>query len=68
VGLDEDTVLLYGEIQAILEKAGQVIGDFDVLIASTAISKELVLMTGNERHYRRIKDLFGQLNFERFEI
>jgi tRNA(fMet)-specific endonuclease VapC len=38
--LAEDTVMLYGEIEAVLEKSGQMIGDFDVLIASTAISNE----------------------------
>ena len=28
--LQEDVMLLYGEIEAVLKKAGQVIGDFDV--------------------------------------
>jgi predicted nucleic acid-binding protein len=68
IGLDDNISLLYGEIQAVLEKAGQVIGDFDVLIASSAISKDLILVTGNEKHYKRVNELFGQLSFEKWEI
>lgn len=64
--LDEDIIYLYAEIQTVLEKAGQIIGDFDVLIAATAINRGLILVTRNEKHYRRIRELFGQLNFERW--
>ncbi len=68
VGLDEKTALLYGQIQAVLERNGQVIGDFDVLIASTAIANDMVLITGNIRHYERVKSLFGQLHYERWQL
>jgi tRNA(fMet)-specific endonuclease VapC len=66
--LTEDTVMLYGEIEAVLEKAGQVIGDFDVLIACTAIARKLTLVSGNERHFQRIVTLFGQLDFEQWDV
>lgn len=66
--LTEDTVMLYGEIEAVLEKSGQMIGDFDVLIASTAISIDVTLVSGNERHFNRIVTLFGQLQFESWDI
>lgn len=68
IELDEDVIILYGEIQAILEKSGQVIGDFDVLIACTSISEDLTLATGNERHFKRIVNLFGQLCFEEWKV
>lgn len=68
IGLDNDIILLYGEIEALLEKAGMMIGDFDVLIASTAISKNLTLASGNQKHFQRIQKVFGQLNFEKLEI
>lgn len=68
LGLDEKTALLYGEIQSVLERNGQVIGDFDVLIASTAIANDMILATGNARHYKRVEDLFGQLKYERWEL
>jgi predicted nucleic acid-binding protein len=51
-----------------LEKAGQVIGDFDVLIASTAIRHDITLVSGNDRHFQRIIKLFGQLDFEHWEL
>ena len=66
--LTEDIVMLYGEIEAVLEKAGQVIGDFDVLIASTAINHDVTLVSGNERHFTRIVTLFGQLQFEQWDL
>lgn len=66
--LTEEIVMLYGEIEAVLEKAGQVIGDFDVLIASTAIKHEATLVSGNERHFQRIITLFGQLEFEQWNF
>lgn len=66
--LTEDIVMLYGEIEAVLEKAGQVIGDFDVLIASTAITHDVTLVSGNERHFKRIVTLFGQLQFEQWDV
>lgn len=66
--LTEGTVMLYGEIEAVLENSGQMIGDFDVLIASTAISNDITLASGNERHFNRIISLFGQLQFERWDI
>jgi predicted nucleic acid-binding protein len=66
--LTEDIVLLYGEIEAVLEEAGQMIGDFDVLIASTAIAHDVTLVSANERHFDRIVNLFGQLKFEQWDV
>jgi len=61
-------MMLYGEIEAVLEKSGSMIGDFDVLIASTAINSDITLVSGNERHFKRIVTLFGQLQYEKWEI
>ena len=66
--LTEDSVKLYGEIEAVLENCGQVIGDLDVFIASTAISNDITLVSGNERHFNRIITLFGQLQFEKWDM
>ena len=66
--LNEATMMLYGEIEAVLEKSGLMIGDFDVLIASTAINSDIILVSGNERHFKRIITLFGQLQFEKWDI
>ena len=47
----------YGNLKASLEKSGAVLSDMDLIIASTAIVHNLVLVTNNERHFRRISIL-----------
>jgi predicted nucleic acid-binding protein len=42
---------IYGE----LERVGQLIGRADVMIAAIAINHNLTLVTGNLRHYERIR-------------
>jgi len=48
---------IYGQIRSQLEKKGQTIGSFDMLIASHAISEDLVLVTNNDKEFKRIKNL-----------
>jgi tRNA(fMet)-specific endonuclease VapC len=52
---------LAGRIYADLERAGQPIGRADPIIAAIAIERELVLSTGNQRHYQRIQELGYEL-------
>src|ERR1043166_8133057 len=40
-----------------LRGAGQIIGDFDLLIAATAKYHQLTLVTRNMKHFQRIPDL-----------
>jgi tRNA(fMet)-specific endonuclease VapC len=47
----------YARIRGDLRKSGQLIAEFDNLIASTALEHELILVTRNVRHYQRIPDL-----------
>ena len=47
----------YGEYKALLSKNGILIDDMDLLIASTAITHNLTLVTNNVRHFGRIKEL-----------
>ncbi len=47
----------YGELRAELEAKGTPIGDADMRIASIALSRDLRVVTGNERHFRRVPDL-----------
>ena len=44
-------------IYADLHHRGELINDADILIAATAISHELVVVTNNEVHFRRIRKL-----------
>jgi tRNA(fMet)-specific endonuclease VapC len=54
---DEIASRSYGEIRAKLEKRGVVIGPLDLLIAAQALSRELVLITNNEKKFKRIQPL-----------
>jgi len=46
---------IYASEKAKLRKAGNLIDDFDLLIASTALSNQLILVTDNIKHFDRIK-------------
>jgi tRNA(fMet)-specific endonuclease VapC len=47
----------YGELRAELERRGTPIGDADTRVASIALSRGLTVVTGNERHFRRVPGL-----------
>lgn len=47
----------YGGLRAELEARGTPIGDADMRIAAIALSRGLKVVTGNERHFRRVPDL-----------
>lgn len=47
----------YGEIRAELEQRGTPIGDADLRIAAIALAHGLKVITGNERHFRRVPGL-----------
>jgi len=55
IGFDE--VLMAGDILASLQKRGQPVGIEDVLIASTALVHNLVVVTANVRHFSKIENL-----------
>ena len=54
---DEMAAEAYGDIRFHLEKYGQLIGPLDVLIAAHALSRNLILVTNNDREFKRIKNL-----------
>ena len=47
----------YGEIRAVLAAAGEIIGGNDLWIAAHALAENLILVTNNEREFKRIKGL-----------
>ncbi|WP_338790572.1 type II toxin-antitoxin system VapC family toxin [Bernardetia sp. MNP-M8] len=47
----------YAIQRAKLRKTGKQIGDFDTLIASTALVHEMILVTRNVKHFERIEGL-----------
>ena len=55
--MPEDTGAHYGEIRAALEKAGKVIGNNDLWIASHARAIGVTLITNNTKEFSRVDDL-----------
>lgn len=47
----------YGELRAELERMGTPIGDADMRIAAIALSHDLKVVTGNERHFQQVPEL-----------
>ncbi len=54
---DEMAAGAYGDIRFQLEKYGQPIGPLDLLIAAHALSQNLILVTNNDKEFKRIKNL-----------
>jgi tRNA(fMet)-specific endonuclease VapC len=46
-----------GPLRYKLKTKGEMIGAYDILIAATALSHDLILMTNNVREFRRVKGL-----------
>ncbi len=57
VSIRKDTVEKAAEIYVYLKKEGNLIEDADILMASTAIVEDLVLITNNIKHFKRVKGL-----------
>lgn len=57
VPLDDAACRIFGDERARLRKAGNIIGDMDILIGATAISNGLTLLTNNRNDFHRLHDL-----------
>ena len=53
----ETAAVHYGQIRATLRKAGTPIGSMDLLIAAHARAEGAVLVTNNQREFRRVEGL-----------
>lgn len=54
---DIDVARVYGQIRAELELSGRMPGEADLQIAATALFHDLALVTGNLRHFERVRGL-----------
>ena len=54
---DQQAAIAYGDVRSSLEKRGEVIGPYDLLIAAHALSLGRTLITNNERKFKRVKGL-----------
>ncbi len=57
LNLDEDTIRVFAQIKSSLERKGERLEDFDLLIAAAALRHSLPLITKNLRHFKRIPGL-----------
>jgi len=53
---DSEAAKQYGQVRAALERAGQPMGNLDVMIAAHALARDAILVT-NDRAFGRIKRL-----------
>ena len=54
---DQNAAAHYGSIRASLESRGMPIGPMDLLLAAQAISQKLIIVTNNEKEFRRVEGL-----------
>jgi tRNA(fMet)-specific endonuclease VapC len=54
---DENAARLYGKLRAELEHAGRRVVEPDLRIAAIALARGATLVTGNVRHFARIREL-----------
>ena len=54
---DEIAGRRFGRLKAELEEKGEPLDDLDLEIASIALEHDLPLVTNNEKHFKRVKDL-----------
>ena len=57
IPLSNDSLKKFGQLKTQLRQAGTPVADFDLLIASVALTEDLILVTNNTRHYQRIEGL-----------
>jgi tRNA(fMet)-specific endonuclease VapC len=57
LSVDASTADHYGQLRTLLEQRGEVIGNNDLWIAAHALARKLVLVTNNEREFRRVPAL-----------
>ena len=51
-----NAIYLYGKEKARLRSKGLMISDFDLLIGCTAVDKDLIMVTENQKEFERISD------------
>lgn len=57
LNFDDNDAEQFGKIRSELKKRGEIIGSYDMLIASQALSKNLIFVTNNTGEFSRIKNL-----------
>jgi len=54
---DQAASAKFGIVATALARKGEPVGTFDILLAAHALSRDLIFVTNNGRHYGRVPDL-----------
>jgi len=54
---DQKAAIFYGDVRSTLEKKGNIIGSNDLLIAAHALSLDCILVSNNEKEFKRVDGL-----------
>ena len=54
---DQKVAIFYGDVRSTLEKKGNIIGSNDLLIAAHALSLDWILVSNNEKEFKRVDGL-----------
>ncbi len=57
LNFDDSDAVDYGILKADLKKQGKIIGPIDMLLASQALNKNLILVTNNTKEFERVNGL-----------
>jgi tRNA(fMet)-specific endonuclease VapC len=57
IGLNDEISIQFAELRAVLRRRGEMISEFDVMVAATTLHYDLTVLTFNIRHFQRIPDL-----------
>jgi len=57
INIDKAIIETFSDLKTKSQKTGNIIDDFDLLIASTALTMNLTLVTKNEKHLKKINGL-----------
>lgn len=57
LGIDEEICRQFGHLRGSWRQEGKMVGDFDLLIAASALRHNLTLLTNNRRHFADIEGL-----------
>jgi len=57
IPVGKEAVEIFGIYKAKLERSGTPLDDFDLILASCAMTNNLVLVTNNTKHFKRIEGL-----------
>ena len=57
IPVNREMVEIFGVLKSHLQKGGKPLDDFDLILAATAMSHNLIIVTNNEKHFGRIDGL-----------